>query len=188
MFSPQLSYWPNFIFCSSQFELSWVSCVIMSSSICTVSSFTAVFLGMKSSLTISCSCLPFHTVMQDPTEWMPQLIKKKKWYTTLVLFCGLLTEWITVWMPFCWQPSSIFCNVHDLLVTFEARSEHKSVVTLCTQVALIGVVALLVLGYYLSQGKPLLTLATLTTLLWAAASCSRAWGRLLKAWPQILHL
>ena len=30
--------------------------------------------------------------------------------------------------------------------------------------------------------------STLLTSLWAAALCSRAWSRLLKAWPQILHI
>ena len=109
-------------------NLSWVSFVIMSSSICTVSSFTAVFLGMKSLLTISCSCLPFHTIIQDQTEWMPLLIKKNKkkteWYTTLVPFCGLLTEWITVWMSFCWRNFE-----HILQCALSSRDFRGSILT-----------------------------------------------------------
>ena len=62
------------------------------------------------------------------------------------------------------EHSSIFYNVHFPLVTSEARSKHKSLVTLCAQVALIGVAGLLVLGHYLSRCKPLITLVTLHTL------------------------
>ena len=68
-------------------------------------------------------------------------------------------------------------NVHYPFVTSEARSEHKGVATLCTQVALIGVVGLLVLGHYLSRGNPLLTLATLHTLNLTVSSSLMLQGR-----------
>ena len=58
---------------------------------------------------------------------------------------------------------ALFYYVHFTLVTSMAFT-HKSIVTLCAQVALIGVVGLLRLVQSLSWGKPLLTLITLHTL------------------------
>ena len=57
-----------------------------------------------------------------------------------------------------------FYNVHFPLVTSKTRFIHKSLVTLCAQVALIRVAGMLVLGQSLSRGKSLLTLVTLHTL------------------------
>ena len=60
--------------------------------------------------------------------------------------------------------SAKFYNVHLTLVTFKAPLTHKSLVTLCAQVALIRVAGILVLGEFLARGKPLFTLVTFHTL------------------------